>query len=281
MTRSSTNQADISHQNTIYLQAEPDVPPPRRYDGSRIENEAKTFAEETQAIFDLQPRRFNSFAIKMTYISRFLTGSASVWFKLTRDEHVDMQNFWTAFLARFSLNIPNEEKEAQLLTMQIRKNETINDFNCRFRILSAGMDFNDAALKCIYKHSLKTELREKLYNYVPAPNNLDEMMEACEVIEARRVQGEIYQERESSSWTEPRRSTQKFPSYGNRANQTNGNSQKNHHDKPARNVSTALADPRVKEEEHSRRLRLGLCFHCGRQGHRSFDCPSKNGMLRQ
>ena len=77
------NNQDIPIQNSVFLQMEPEVPPPKIFDGSRTEEKARTFAEETQSVFSLQPRRFGTLEIKLTYISRFLTGSALVWFKST------------------------------------------------------------------------------------------------------------------------------------------------------------------------------------------------------
>jgi len=86
---------------------------------------------------------------------------------------VDIDNFWIAFLTRFSLNIPKDEKEAKLLTIKVSKEEKINQFNCRFSVLSDGMGFNDVALKCLYKHGLTADFRERLYSFVPAPTTLD------------------------------------------------------------------------------------------------------------
>jgi hypothetical protein len=280
-TRSTSNNQETPTQGSVFLQMEPEVPPPKIFDGSRTEDKAKTFAEETQAVFELQPRRFSSFEIKMTYISRFLTGSALVWFKSTRGEHVDISSFWNSFLTRFSLNIPKEEKEAKLLTIKLGPQERINQFNCRFRVLSDGMGFNDIALKCIYKHALSAELRNSLYNFVPAPTNLDSMMESCEVIEARKLQGKIYGDQEL-----PRHNNNEFTNRrsnnGGRGNDQTSQERNLPRSRPNQNPSTeaTTTSNRVDEEERARRLRLGLCFYCGLQGHRSFDCPSKNGALR-
>lgn len=158
-------------------------------------------------------------------------------------------------LERFGNNLASEEKEAQILSLTQGPKDRIDDFNNRFRTLALSLEFNDAALRCIYMRAILHRLRTQLYNFVPYPESLDDTMLACEVIESRNRQSLIFSPKESQV-------------------------------APTKTSAVPRSEPVIKrsrltDEERLRFMRQGLCFICSQHGHVSSDCPQKNAVPRR
>ena len=261
----------ITQPNSVLLQQEPEVPLPSKFSGSRKDS-ASDFKREFTRLFVLQPNRFPSDAIKILYISSFLTRSAKIWYQtLEEKESPALENldvFWTTFMDRFEIVLAIDERQFKINHCKQGRNEAIEEFNERYGALAMKLNYNDEALIGIYVNAISPDILEKLQYYEKIPATLEATMAACEVIDSRRRQ---VQQRRQMDFTS--------------ANVNTANVRTD--SKPNSNASSQSTESRgpLTDEEKQRRRSLGLCLYCGESGHLVANCPksssSKNPSARK
>ena len=262
----------------VYLQNEPDVPLPAKFNGSR-RSSSIDFKKSMTKLFFLQPRKFPSDEIRIVYLSTFFTDSAKLWYKSLEDSDSSvlqtLEAFWVAFQNRFGNPLASEEQKNKLLVCRQGRSEPIEEFNSRFHTLTLNVNFNDEALRSIYLQAILAETLEKLYDQDSLPSTLEEMMSLCELIESRRRQVQnrrnmligrpnfkVHQPlsttADGSSQLNPSSTSSNLPSKGN--SPTNNPEQRGP----------------LSDEERQRRRSLGLFNYCGENRHFLSKCPKKS-----
>ena len=228
----------------VFLQAEPDLPLPEKFSGYK-KNEAKTFKAQFERIFKLQPRRFADDVTRILYVSIFLTGAANSWFCTLDYENLSsLEEFWNLFSERFIGTLIEDDIRSRMVRCRQKDNESLEDFNIRFRNLKGQVDFNDSALRAIYLNGLHVDIIEHFYHLNPTPISLDETMFACERISVLNIQVSNRRKPRDMASDARRIVNQKEPS----------------------SLSISL-------EEKERRRKANLCLYCAAADHKIINCP--------
>ena len=266
-------------QNVVFLQTEPEVPLPPKFNGART-NSASDFKDSMDRIFFLQPRRFPTDDIKIIYLSSFFTDAAKLWYQALHGANSpclqSVDSFWPVFMNRFGNPLASEDQKIKLLSCRQGKFEPIEDFNSRFLTLTLNINFNDEALRCMYIQAIGADTLEKLYDQEHVPISLADTMSICEMIESRRRQ--INKRRNLFSDRRNMFST----SRGTPDPMNNALTKAKNEIPllPTAQDSTERRGP-LSDAEKQRRRTSGLCLYCGAADHSIIACPAKNTQARQ
>ncbi|KAK2908401.1 hypothetical protein Q8A73_009474 [Channa argus] len=150
---------------------------------------------------------------------------------------------------------------------------SVADFSVEFRVLATEAQWDDAALRTVFRHGLSDPVKDELTHRDP-PDSLDELIELAirldnRIRERRRERGQIPASVPQGLRTPPLKSLVSPVSSASASSEL-----------PAEPME--LARVRLSPTERQRRLQAGECIYCGSTTHFIAQCPSRpKGGARQ
>ena len=255
-------------------------------DGLKIEhfegNRAKLgfFLTQLKAVFKLQPNKYPRPADKVLFAAMQLRGPAFAWFQPTMDDWLESEtpdpettemfrafpNFEGAIKQVFGIG-DGEERAAARAIHRLKQKGSAAQYYSQFKQLAARLDWNNDAFGSAYYEGLKDAVKDQMINEIP--EQYKELVDKSIEIDNR-----LYERRmEKGGWAGRGRSGRNnTQNYGDpmdldmiekpRPSRPNGN----HGRTRGRN-------------ERDKRREKGLCFNCGKSGHRARECKAPSQPL--
>ena len=245
---------------------------PEAFDGSR--EKAPTFVRSVQQYVRLMSHQFRSEEDKIVWALSYMSeGRAARWANMIFENHIETTDrekkiaTWGDFVVMLRKEFISTN-EIMLSAAQLRGlkqgEKSVDNYNTEFMDLMIRLGITDeTALIAMYRTGLNYQIAEKVQMMENIPTGIDEWMKRASNFYNQGVLLRI--ERGSKGDGNSQGSFRRSP---NNRFRKKGN---------ARN-RVMLTD---KEKEEYRRN--GKCFNCGKQGHRSFECPDKKdkGKIRE
>jgi hypothetical protein len=246
---------------------------------------------------------------KATLVASYMRGDAQTWvtpylIKFLGDEDDPaIDRMFKEYLEfkdklRQSFGTAKEPLIAERAIQRLRQHKSASDYANEFKRYSIQTDWNDAALMRMYRQGLKTTVREELMRSGVTIANLDDL-----ITESIRLDNELYEfnleSRNFARAEAPRKTTRYHSNQGQQRSKfrprTNGHYRSNgpepmHLDnltpgKPKQYSNPAWDGRKNDNKKPGSRPHDGKetrsCYGCGKPGHLSKDCRSKNKVTRQ
>ncbi|KAK2899768.1 hypothetical protein Q8A73_012897 [Channa argus] len=169
---------------------------------------------------------------------------------------------------------PARSKNAADRLLSLRQGfRSVADFSVEFRVLATEAQWDDAALRTVFRHGLSDPVKNELTHRDP-PDSLDELIELAirldnRIRERRRERGQIPASVPKGLRTPPLKSLVSPVSSASASSEL-----------PAEPMELARAGLSPTERQH--RLQAGECIYCGSTRHFIAQCPSRpKGGARQ
>jgi hypothetical protein len=282
---------------------------PDLYYGER--RKLQTWLLQVDRHFHMEGDRIEN-ADKVVLASSYMRGDAEKWVEpillrymddtITDGANTNLVEDWTLFKGRLR-EIFSPIKESAIAEQKIqslRQTTSVADYTTVFQQYMEQIEWDDNALIRMYKQGLKLQVREELMRTGTQIGNLQQLMN-----EAIRLDNDLYELRlESRGYKEPNYDTGRRQNNGNNGrgkprHQPNQGRQRNQyvprHNYPPRQGYYAPGGtvameidtlhkkptPPTPKQGHSMNRKEITCYACGKKGHMSRDCRSKNKVTRQ
>lgn len=248
---------------------------------------------------------------RVTLIASYMRGQAFTWIKpfiqqTNMGEAPDAVDAWVSDFDLFKqqirpvFGVQNEEAVARRKIQHIRQLRSAADYAAEFQQLAANTDWDDTALKTMFRQGLKPRVKEELMRTGAVIDSLDQL-----VNEAIRVDSELYElQQELRADLHARMDVRPPPRNPWRNNLSNrgsrgGRYQPNTGRRIHNNTQSGYYGPEAMDlsiinkgpDRWSKQSKQGrgskpdkskvTCYGCGKQGHYARDCRMKNKVVRQ
>ena len=276
---------------------EPKVADPPMFDGN--DKQVEGWITACRLKFAGQPSRYPKEATKVIFAASFLSGPPKTWIQPLVTAYLDdtivqkPEEFMSfeKFIASLKTlyGDPNLERNAMAALEIIEQTTSVAEYISRFAGLSQYTQLNDVGLMRYFYRGLKGAIKDELAtrDY----KTLRELQTLATRLDARLHERMIERNREprprgrdvSSSFKivlPPKPRTPAFAAGAPPPHKGNfqGIAMPGPPTVPVGDGSTPMeldsqVSRRLPPEEKERCLRLGLCWNCGKHGHRRLDCP--------
>ncbi|KAK2899294.1 hypothetical protein Q8A73_012423 [Channa argus] len=169
------------------------VPPPEPFSGDL--DKCRGFLLQCRLVFAQQPQTYASDAAKVAYVVGLLRGRALEWAeaKLGNSFLIPFHTFVEELRTIF--DHPARSKNAADRLLSLRQGfRSVADFSVEFRVLATEAQWDDAALRIVFRHGLSDPVKDELTHRDP-PDSLDELIELAirldnRIRERRRERGQ-------------------------------------------------------------------------------------------
>ncbi|KAK2912286.1 hypothetical protein Q8A73_006399 [Channa argus] len=175
MSASSAEPAPPPQPPTAPAVRESYVPPPEPFSGDL--DKCRGFLLQCHLVFAQQPQTYASDAAKVAYVVRLLRGRALEWAeaKLGSSFLIPFHTFVEELRKIF--DHPARSKNAADRLLSLRQGfRSVVDFSVEFRVLATEAQWDDAALRTVFRHGLSDPVKDELTHRDP-PDSLDELIE--------------------------------------------------------------------------------------------------------
>lgn len=252
-------------------------------------DELEDWLAQCELYFDLQARSFRTDIMKVKYATGCLRGLAAIWWKPHRmaETPPEWSLTWKAFAdeLRRSFGERDQRKYAQQRLENTRQTHTVAAYVAKFRQWIPASEWSGRALYDKFMDNLKPEIQRRIALFLDEPKTLEDLMQLAMKIDEteRRLQTPGRRERLDS----PRHAylqqgasnnveTQFAPMDLGASKVSRGSYRAGlQRGEPRRGVFGRKTAPKLSPSEREHRLRLNLCFECGKDGHRAIDCPNR------
>lgn len=245
---------------------EPRLSPPEVFKGEQ--SQCRPFITQCEIVFELQPSSFPTERAKVAYAISLLSGKAKLWgtAEWQKDSLICYQfkDFSKELIRVFDPVLPEREAARGLLKLK-QGRRRVTEYIIDFHALSSGSDWNDEALCDAFYQGLSEEVKDELSTR-DAPRDLEELETLAARIDMRLHERRL--ERSSFSRTyqvvpvpRPQPSVSTPPVSSSPI--------------PPAEEPMQIGRSRLSPQERERRLKRGLCFYCGGEGHLLRLCPAK------
>ncbi|ESK81198.1 hypothetical protein Moror_2270 [Moniliophthora roreri MCA 2997] len=227
---------------------------PRAFTGAR--KDAKKFLREVLIYVALNPKVFPDDRTKKLFLLSYITDGPGEFWKndktdllLAYDTNAEKVT-WTEFLDDFRTSFEplDPTLKAQLELKDLRMKERADEYTYQFTYLAKQTRYNDTAQIVAFKRGLPRSLALKIMTRPEgAPTTIKDWMDATILFDESYKQALEY----GKTWDEE---------HGGR--------------KPQRNFRKKedVAIKQITEIDRKEYMSKGLCFRCGKPGHRIRDC---------
>ncbi|KAK2917253.1 hypothetical protein Q8A73_003999 [Channa argus] len=170
------------------------VPPPEPFSGDL--DKCRGFLFQCRLVFAQQPQTYASDAAKVAYVVGLLQGRALEWAeaKLGSSFLIPFHTFVEELRKIFDHPAPSKNAADRLLSLR-QGFRSVADFSVEFRVLATEAQWDDAALRTVFRHGLSDPVKDELTHRDP-PDSLDELIELAirldnRIRERRRERGQI------------------------------------------------------------------------------------------
>ena len=273
---------------------DPNVQDPDTFNGSR--DALNGFLTQVQLVFDLQPRRFPSDQIKISYVIAKFRGTPlnaiRPYLAYTENEKPEWLISYDKFVQYLRRNYgdPDEKGTAERKLQSLVQKGSASSYFAEFQQYSAVLAWEDAPLVSMAIRGLKEELKDQLVLIGDRPKTLSSLIDIVVRLDNRlwerkqekRGDNRISSDNLRSSTARSAIQSTTTTTYQNRVSDrapftTRGQSSQPSSVRSTSPPTSALNSGmprRLTDEEKQRRRDKGLCLFCGQAGHIATNCPS-------
>uniref|UniRef100_A0A0W0FWU7 CCHC-type domain-containing protein n=1 Tax=Moniliophthora roreri TaxID=221103 RepID=A0A0W0FWU7_MONRR len=228
---------------------------PRAFTGAR--KDAKKFLREVLIYVALNPKAFPNDRSKKLFLLSYITDGPGEFWKNDKTDLLLVYNAdaekvtWAEFLDDFRTSFKplDPALKAQLELKDLRMKERADKYTYQFTYLAKQTGYNDAAQIVAFKRGLPRSLALKIMTRPEgAPTTIKDWMDAAILFDESYKQALEY----GKTWDDEHRGRKPQRSFRKKED---------------------VAIKQIAKIDRKEYMSKGLCFRCGRPGHRIRDCP--------
>jgi hypothetical protein len=245
---------------------------PDAFTGNR--SKLRAFLSQLEITFSLSPNRFNDEQKKVLYVISLLRDGAFNWVEpmlraRQKSEFVpelqDFESLATALEKMFG-DI-DAQATAERKIEKLRQTASARAYVAEFRQAASHLTWGDEALSFKFYMGLKEAVKDRIAEQA-RPNGLAELMQLAVRIDDRLYERTL--ERKAFESLKGRQQPYTPPN----STPTSRTQTPEPMDWQA-SATNQGRRPHLSPEERQRRFELGLCFYCGSDQHKQYQCPDK------
>ena len=283
--KENTLLKEINLSPSIPVSQEPRVSLPEKFSGER--SEFRTFINQLELVFMLNPSRYQGDAAKIATTGTLLQGVAASWFnpflenpEKFKDVLNNWENFKTMFRRTFASIDPTITAANEISRLR-QANGPVSTYVARFMQLRSDLNWNEDALIHQFRTGLSNEVKDLLLHH-EHPTSLQEF-----TLLAIRIDGRLYEHRQQSLGQSRNRSGQGFHERSKISNPYSSALPPRQPNPPPitstspYNQTTGSVPMEIDsvrrgpltQEERENRFKNNLCIVCGSPEHFKANCP--------